>query len=56
MFERKFVQGFKLAYFIKHLYMQRTKFDGFLNFLPEVIPGHYNFGMNRQEILREIYL
>ena len=28
----------------------------FLNFLPEVIPGHYNFGMNRQEILREIYL
>ena len=28
----------------------------FLNFLPEVIPGHYNFGINRQEILREIYL
>ena len=28
----------------------------FLNFLPEVIPGHYDFGMNRQEILREIYL
>ena len=28
----------------------------FLNFLPEVIPGHYNFGMNRQEILREINL
>ena len=28
----------------------------FLNFLPEVIPGHYNFGMNRQEILREIHL
>ena len=21
----------------------------FLNFLPEVIPGHYDFGMNRQE-------
>ena len=32
MFERKFVQGFKRAYFIKHLYMQRTKFDGFSEF------------------------